>query len=166
MLRKSDLIDFVRIVQRFIENFGKLCALSRREQWTILVAAACMPAFWLGLRVLGLRRFQAWLQAPALPGNPVLPVEQLLRLGVLVNVAARHVPCPVTCLTRSLVLGWLLHRRGVATDLRIGVRLESGVLDAHAWLEYRGVPVNDRQDVGMHFAPFGDGLSVASFASS
>ena len=69
-------------------------------------------------------------------------------------------------LTRSLVLGWLLQRRGVATELRIGVRLVGGVLDAHAWVEYLGVPVNDRRDVAPQFGPFSGSAAPPAFSSS
>jgi hypothetical protein len=114
---------------------------------------------------MGFHRFQAWLQRAGSPGAEALSPEEITRLGALVNIAARHVPCPVTCLTRSLLLGWLLRRRGVATSLRIGVRLTHGVLDAHAWIEHAGIPVNDRKDVSEQFAPFDDGLSLEAFSS-
>ncbi len=57
------------------------------------------------------------------------------RIVALVDAAERRVPVPVTCLTRALVLGWILRRRGIPTTLRIGVRRRDGRLTAHAWLE-------------------------------
>jgi hypothetical protein len=59
-----------------------------------------------------------------------------------------------TCLPRSLALWWLLRRRGIAADLRIGVRKEGGRFEAHAWTEWRGTVLNDGDDVGERFAVF------------
>jgi len=81
----------------------------------------------------------------------------------MVNLAARHSPFPATCLTRSLLLQWLLLRRGVASQLRIGVRLHSKSLQAHAWVECDGVPVNDSVDIASQFAPFAASLPAAAF---
>jgi hypothetical protein len=122
-----------------------------------------MPIFWLGLRVLGLPRFQARLQRSKAPVNAAMTLPDIQALGELVNIAARHTLGPRTCLTRSLLLGWLLRRRGVESQLRIGVRLNQGALDAHAWVEWEGVPVNDRPDVGMQFASFGDLVPLEAF---
>ena len=141
-------------------QFHNLNAMQKR---TLLAAWLWLPLFWLGLRVLGLPRFQAWLlKSPARSAlSLTLPVVRAL--GEAVNIAARHTPFPVTCLSRSLLLGWLLHRRGVASDLRIGVRLTQGKLDAHAWVECEGVPVNDSPDVNAQFASFGDLIPLDAF---
>jgi hypothetical protein len=47
------------------------------------------------------------------------------------------------CLQRSLALQRWLHARGVASELRIGVRPYQGTIMAHAWIEMRGVVLND-----------------------
>jgi hypothetical protein len=112
---------------------------------------------------------------PAAPASPAatqtapqparLTADELPRLGTLVNSAAHHALGPANCLTRSLYLWWLLRRRGIDSQLRIGVRLNEGVLDAHAWVEYAGVPVNDRADVSADFAPFDKPVSPSLFSS-
>ena len=129
----------------------------------LLKAAACLPAIWLGLRAIGLARFRAALQSAYAPTASTLSLPDILKLGELVNTAARHVPFPATCLTRSLLLIWLLNRRGVSSDLRIGVRLTQGVLEAHAWIECDGIPVNDRVEVIRQFEPFGDPVPATAF---
>jgi hypothetical protein len=63
-----------------------------------------------------------------------------LRLGWVVGRTLRHLPFDSRCLMRSLVLTSLLARRGIASDLVIAVHPESG-LEAHAWVESRGVPL-------------------------
>lgn len=47
-----------------------------------------------------------------------------------------------TCLSRSLVLWWLLRRMGIKTDLKIGTRKKDGQFQAHAWIEYKGRLLN------------------------
>jgi len=53
-----------------------------------------------------------------------------------------------------LTLWWLLGRQGIASELRIGVRKEQGRFEAHSWVEYEGVTLNDELDVGSRFAAF------------
>lgn len=146
-------------------NWTKFSVIPWAERRTLLGAMAWLPLLWLGLHVLGLRRLQAWLQCE----NPLitnsLSPDEIVRIAALVNIAALYAPFPATCLTRSLLLRWLLCRRGVASQLRIGVRVTQGVLDAHAWVEYAGVPVNDRPDVGEQFAPFAEILPPGAFQS-
>jgi hypothetical protein len=72
----------------------------------------------------------------------------------LVDAAARRGPYSATCLPRSLTLWWLLRRRGIDSYLRIGVRKAAGRIEAHAWVELRGLVLNDQGDVSQRFAPF------------
>ena len=138
-------------------------ALSHSDRRMLLKAAFCMPAFWLGLRVMGLSRFRARLQASHVATDQTLPFLEIQNIGHLVNTAARHGPFHATCLTRSLLLVWLLNRRGVSSDLRIGVRLTQGALEAHAWVECDGMPVNDSVEVIRRFEPFGAPVPAAAF---
>jgi len=144
---------------------AKFRALSKTHQRIVLNAAFLLPFFWIGLHFIGLRRLQAWLQHTPAPSDMQVSLDDVMTIGNLVNIAGRHAPCPVTCLTRSLLLDWTLRRRGVASQLRIGVRLTEGVLDAHAWVEVAGVPVNDRSDVSEQFAQFADVPPPGSFLS-
>ncbi|OQC17496.1 lasso peptide biosynthesis B2 protein [Candidatus Skiveiella danica] len=150
-------------MNRLARRLSRFRALSGPDRRTLLAAAAWMPIFWLGLRVFGLPRFQARLQRGKTTANAAMALPDIQALGELVNIAARYTLGPRTCLTRSLLLGWLLRRRGVESQLRIGVRLNQGRLDAHAWVECEGVPVNDRPDVGAQFASFGDIVPLDAF---
>lgn len=141
-------------MKRLGARLAKFNALSWPERRTLLAAMAWLPLFWLGLHCFGLRRLQALLQRPRPPTESRLSLDEIVRIAALVNSAARWGPIPATCLTRSLLLGWLLQRRGVASQLRIGVRLVQGTFAAHAWVEYEGVPINDQPDVGEQFAAF------------
>jgi len=75
-------------------------------------------------------------------------------IAALVNSAAALSPLDCTCLHRSLVLCWLLARRGVASQLRIGVRQDENGFAAHAWVEVDGIPLNDSPEVHARFTAF------------
>ena len=87
-----------------------------------------------------------------------------LRLGRLARIAGRYVPTNGSCLRQSLVVWWLLRRKGMPAELRIGVQTGGGFA-AHAWVEVDGHPVNDAPDVAERFAPF-DGSLYARLVSS
>lgn len=74
------------------------------------------------------------------------------RLEWLVGAAGRHV-VRVPCLTRAIALARILGRRGVKTNVRLGVRQVDGRLDAHAWVELDGRPVNDDEAHVRRYAP-------------
>jgi hypothetical protein len=76
------------------------------------------------------------------------------RLGRLVNIASRHGPYSATCLRQSLALWWLLRRRGVTAELRIGVGKEEEQILAHAWVELHGNPINDSASVAEQYAAY------------
>jgi hypothetical protein len=146
-------------------KLSKFLALAGAEKRIFLSAVMLLPLFWLGLRVFGLARFQARFERSPLGEQKSLPITALSGIGTLVNSAAHYAPGPVTCLTRSLLLRWLLRRRGIASKLRIGVQLTEGRLDAHAWVEVEGIPINDAQDVAQRFAVFNEPLSPQAFSS-
>jgi len=152
-------------MQRLTHKLQQFLALTAPERRTFLAAMAWLPLFWIGLRVLGLQRLQDRLQRKPLPTANSLPVDELQRIGKLVNSAAHHALGPANCLTRSLYLWWLLRRRGINSQLRIGVRLNQGTLDAHAWVEHAGIPINDRPDVSTDFAPFAEPVSPSQFTT-
>jgi hypothetical protein len=121
--------------------------------------------FSFGIRVFGLRRFHSYLHRAVSVESKVISQTQIQRTSELINLAARHGIFQATCLTRSLLLEWMLRRRGVAAEMRIGVRLNGGRLDAHAWVEHAGIPVNDRPDVAERFRPFAGSMSDRLFVS-
>lgn len=134
------------------------------DRQLLALALAALPAWWFALRVLGLRRCLAWLDAHrrGTHATHVAPGSALARarhLGLIVDVASAYAPGPVSCLSRSLLLLWMLGREGVTAELRIGVRKTGGALAAHAWVEASGVPVNDARDVARAFVPFAEGLT-------
>jgi hypothetical protein len=74
----------------------------------------------------------------------------------MVAAACRLYPLRSSCLPRTIVLWSLLRRRGIATNVRIGVRRDAeGAVKAHAWLEWNGEVLNDIAEVGTQYLPFG-----------
>jgi hypothetical protein len=146
-------------------KLAKFWALTPAERRSFISAVMLLPLFSLVLRVFGLVRLQGWIERAPFTATRVPPVTELKTIGEVINAAARYAPGSVTCLTRSLLLRWLLRRRGIASELRIGVQLVQGQLDAHAWVEFEGVPINDAPDVAQRFATFNESLSPGAFSS-
>ena len=82
------------------------------------------------------------------------PLPAALRMAEMVNAAARRGPYDATCLRRSLVLWWILRRKGIDSKLRIGARMEGDIFSAHAWVEFNDTVLNDSQDVRKRYAIF------------
>lgn len=138
---------------------ARFCQLTGNQRRYLIVAWLLLPLTWIALRSRGFAGVRAWcvptasrIDAPK--ASPALALPRLHEIGEAVNLAAAHSPFPATCLTRSLLLQWLLRRRGVACDLQIGACHTAGQFRAHAWLEYKGTPINDVADVARQFASF------------
>jgi hypothetical protein len=83
-----------------------------------------------------------------------LPPEVCAQTVCAVESTAHRLPWPLkspSCLARSLTLWCLLTGRGLDCDLRMGARCTADRLEAHAWVEYRGVVLNDTPDVRKRF---------------
>ncbi len=78
-------------------------------------------------------------------------VKLAVHLNRLIGYASRLHISGMTCLHRSLTLGWMLNRRGVPAEIRIGVRDARGTFSAHAWVEVWGCRVGEPEDVVAHF---------------
>jgi hypothetical protein len=95
------------------------------------------------LRVAGAGRLSRWLTSGGVE-RTAHGIDDAALEGVVraVRQAAAIVPWGRTCLTEALTAAVLLRRAGCETNLRYGVAAGgAGVLDAHAWLEYRGAVI-------------------------
>lgn len=119
------------------------------------------------MRQMPARQLLNWDDGIAETAAPVSPEDARLirRRARFVNLAARF-PYPwALCLQRSVALRDWLARDSLFSQLRIGVRKCDGSLQAHAWVEYRGVVVNDHPSVTAQFVPFAlDGNRAAGEA--
>jgi hypothetical protein len=109
-----------------------------------------------GLRLLPFRKVQRWAEGGARRDahSHIGDLAQTIRqVSEQVKGAARNHLYPMSCLRRSLVLQRMLRRRGISAELRIGASLVEGQLQAHAWLEYAGMPIGEPQRITERFAP-------------
>jgi len=142
-----------------------------RQQWLVVAqTAVVLPAVQLSLWRRGLGPTAARLARRShgpIVANGAGTAERAAEAVAL--VAGRPV-VGARCLGRSLVLWFLLRRRGIDADLVIGAAPpRHGTLPAHAWVEVAGTPVNDRADVREQFGSFGlqlPRLGTAEQASS
>jgi transglutaminase superfamily protein len=77
----------------------------------------------------------------AIPASTAVSSEAVKACEYIVAMAAAFYPGRALCLEQSLVLYYLLRRRGIAVKYCQGVQFYP--FAAHAWIEYRGEPITD-----------------------
>jgi hypothetical protein len=120
-----------------MHSFARLRQLTPPDRQTLLSALVLLPLVSLMLRLGGMSRVHAAIarqlrRSGHRPGDPC-PTARM------VSIAARRGPWRPACLSTALTLQWLLARRGISTELRLGVRRASAGIEAHAWVEHAGV---------------------------
>lgn len=70
------------------------------------------------------------------------------------------------CLSRSLMILGLMRRKGICCDLVIGSRLRNGELEAHAWVEHNGQPLNASPRVRGNYTAFEQSPTDAHLSTS
>ena len=150
----------------------QLRALAPWERRLLVRLALLLPAIGAALHLLGFKQTRDLLArlipapseqhrigATALSSDPFasdpFASDKPQRIARLVSIAANHGPYRATCLRQSLALWWLLRRRGIAAELRIGVRKDGAALLAHAWVEHEGQALNHVQGAHESYAAFG-----------
>lgn len=104
----------------------------------LLEAAVVLALVHIGLRFLSFQTVRSLLHRWAGGSVPAPRLALAPRLLGAVDRASRRLG--LTCLPRALAAHALLARRGIRTDLRIGVARTAGSpLEAHAWVEREGV---------------------------
>ncbi len=115
-------------------RWHKLRSLSLSEVWFLVEAAAAVVGFDLAFRLFSSKTCLALFGRKAASDRKQKGLDPQ-RMAWLVNVADRYAPGKSSCLRQAAALAWLLRRRGIATNLRIGVTREGENLLAHSWLE-------------------------------
>jgi hypothetical protein len=138
-------------------------ALPVSDRHVLIEAMIVLPAVGLGLRWFHMNRLTGGMRrvADARVGKRAArdPHAEVLRTRRLLGAAARNGLYAGTCLSRSVTFWWLLRRRGVQSDLRIGVRKQNGKFEAHAWVEGDGIVLNDRIERVEDYAAFDQALT-------
>lgn len=140
----------------------KLFALAPSDRWLLVRLMLLLPAIGAALHLIGfkctrdlLARLAPNREAQRL-ADPAAESEQAQRLARLVSIAANHGPYRATCLRQSLALWWLVRRRSIRAELRIGVEKAGKDLDAHAWVEHCGQALNKGQSMAKAYTVFAD----------
>lgn len=140
-------------------RLASFLALSRRQRWDFVRALVLLPCVRPALWVLGFQRLRDLVSLDDLgqqghrAGSDVATIAEARGTAEMVEIAARRGIVKALCLERSLVLAWLLRRRGIVASLRIGVQHDDREFRAHAWIECGGVAVGEAADVGERFLP-------------
>jgi hypothetical protein len=138
-------------------RYRKLPALERK---TVFRAVLILPLTEVGLRLMGFPRWKQFIELFFRPGTrrielqPEAQLQMAERIAGAVRSAERHGLGKPNCLERSLTLWWLLQRGGIEAELHIGARKNEARFEAHAWVEVKGVVLNDSPDVHKHYARF------------
>lgn len=147
----------------------------------LVQAFVLLPLTFCGVYALGISRWQLVLMKLArvrsasvryrgldskastevMPRAEARSIERARAIARIVHIAAHHGVYRANCLQQTLVLWSLLRRDGIESEIRFGARKKDGQLQAHAWVEYLGVVLNEESDVCRHFSPF-EGVAVGA----
>jgi hypothetical protein len=138
------------------QKWSTLWQMSWGDRWVAAQSFVLLPAIALSLSLVGLPTTQRYLAqlSPVVKTTTEVQMTKALGMAHSVNRAANHSPLWGNCLKRSLTLWFLLRRQGIESDLCIGVDLQDGQFQAHAWIEYSSHILNDQPTVHQQFKAF------------
>jgi hypothetical protein len=118
-------------------------ALTGSQRASLVAMMLALPSIAAALRLFGYQRTLQWLErvsshAGSQPGGSG-EFAAAQEVANLASIAGRHGAIKATCLRQSMLVYWLLRRRGLDPDIKLGVRKQDGVFDAHAWVELDGI---------------------------
>ncbi|HPW32462.1 MAG TPA: lasso peptide biosynthesis B2 protein [Arenimonas sp.] len=120
-------------------------ALAFREKMLFLMFIFCLPLVAFAIRYFGYLRTRHFLSRfvsrNTLHQADATELAQAQRKAELLSMAGRHGWISATCLRQSVLLEFLLQRKGLAAEIKIGVRKQDALFDAHAWVELNGIPL-------------------------
>jgi len=93
----------------------------------------------------GLLRLARWLPPYTRRDMSPAQAQKIAKLVALGNT--RYSLYRADCLTTSLAIQYVITRLGGHAELCLGVRTLAGQFEAHAWVEYEGVPLDQLETV-------------------
>jgi hypothetical protein len=138
---------------------GRLARLSGRERRLLVRSFVTVPLALVGLRVAGYDRTRRAIGRISGDGHRRTPPtgadldRRITGTVDVVRIASTRVAPRSTCLAQSIVLWALLRRQGIDSEIVIGVKKSDLPLDAHAWVERQGRPLNETPEVVATFLP-------------
>ncbi len=135
---------------------SKFRRLSGHERGHLARGLICLPLLALALRFYGWRRCRQWLEqrAGCLPAAVVDVLAYAQQTARIVHLAGRYSVVKARCLPQSLLLWYWLRQAGLDSELCFGAHKAAGTLEAHAWVEYQGVPLAEAVNVRQYSVPF------------
>lgn len=147
--------------QTHLSRWQELGPLQPSERWLLLRSAVLLPATTLALRWFGFRRcYVTYARLARRSSHRQLMNEQdkiqAERIATIIALAnERYAPHKAMCLSKSLVLWHALRTIGIPANLELGARTITGAFEAHAWVEYDGIVLDDVPNVAQIYEPFG-----------
>jgi hypothetical protein len=118
-----------------------------------------LPRIVLSLRLRGFKKTKEGLQkrlrfTSAHQVSGELAKDTVQKTCRMVRAGEHYGLVRATCLAESLALWFLLQKQSIPAVLRIGVRKLSDKFEAHAWVEYEGMVLNQPDEQHRHYAAF------------
>ncbi len=143
-----------------IKRLKQFRELSFPQKKVLCLAMFSLPLIALLLHAMGYKRTKSLLSrlmpaqnsrhAPV--GDELHKVHDLARIT---HIAARHNVYKANCLKQALLLWFLLGRRSISSEIKIGMQKDSHcTFSAHAWVECNGEPLIDSKDTIDKFSAF------------
>lgn len=146
--------------------------LSWPDRWLAIQALFLLQTFALALRWYGLNRIYRWIERgsqtyPRSNNDTEQDSLQAAHVGKVVRIANQRIDAlQVTCLPESLTVCYILHRKLIPAQLRMGVRKldddsterfstpTRNRFDGHAWVEVAGQVVSGDPDQASKYTIF------------
>jgi hypothetical protein len=146
------------------EPFQRYRALDPEARKLFGRSVTLLPLIALSLRFRGFKKTKEALQKKLSLISPQQrpkqkAAEMVQRTCRMVRAGAHYGVVHPTCLEESLALWYLLQKQSLPAGLRIGVRKLPEKFEAHAWVEYEGVALNQAEEVHQHYAVFDSEIS-------
>ena len=128
------------------------------ERPSVFRCAAMIFALKVALRIYGFGKVIRWIgrRVVSVPATTWLGAQAVRAAERTVATAAALYPGRARCLEQSLVLYYLLRRRGIAVKYRQGVMPRP--FQAHAWIEYGDDVISDVAEHAKQFLCLPDQL--------
>jgi hypothetical protein len=138
----------------------QLSELTPLQWWIILVAIFMLPMIALSLKLSGFKQTKNRMSRLIPTGIDSISTREddLSRAQLIsraVAIVGDHGLFKANCLKQSLLLWWLLARRGIPSELKLGTqKIPQETFSAHAWVEYNGEVLGDVSELQHQFLAF------------
>ena len=119
-----------------MKRLRKFFSLEPDQRRFLVQSCFAILGFRVALRVFAFRKLVAWVDGHKRRRSTDTGFRVVKKIGWAVDFVGDRFGA--TCLERALAAQFLMGRKGYWVEIRIGVKPpESGILKAHAWIEYR-----------------------------